>query len=77
MLRDTPIDPIPIANGSILLLPEGKAIVQLDPLPDAASDWEREYMNRYLAILADMGHVAYIGTPAQFGLVREATRNEN
>ena len=76
MLRDTPIDPIPTAFGSILLLPEGRCILQFDRLPDTASDWDTAYANRLLAVLADMGHCAYVGAPAQFALVREACRED-
>lgn len=74
MQRDTPLDPIPFAGGSILLLPGGRCIVQLDALPEDAPDAVREYTNRYLSVLADLGHVGYVGSPAQFALVREATR---
>lgn len=74
MQRDTPLDPIAFAGGSILLLPGGRCIVQLDPLPDDAPDTVRDATNRYLAVLGDLGHVAYVGTPAEFAIVREAHR---
>jgi hypothetical protein len=75
MLRDTPLDPIAFAGGSILLLPGGRCIVQLDELPEDASDVARDYANRYLAVLGNLGHTAYVGSVAEFGIVREAHRD--
>ena len=75
-LRDTVLDPLPIPGGSILLLPGGRCIVQLDRLPDDASDPAREYINKYLSVLASMGHVGYVGTVDQFAIVREAAERE-
>jgi len=67
-----PIDPIPFAGGSILLCDGGRCVVQFNPLPESASDWEKEYTNRYLSALAALGHVAYVGEPSEFALVAEA-----
>ena len=75
-LRDTVLDPIQFAGGSILLLPGGRCIIQLDRLDEDASDVAHAYANRYLSVLADMGHTAFVGSPAQFAIVREAAERE-
>lgn len=78
MLRERyPIDPIPFAGGSILLCEGGRCIVQLDRLDEHAPDSARAHVNRFLSLLADLGHTGFVGDQSQFAIVREATRDED